>query len=252
MSRPGSTFRANNCAREPIAQLLQTKSAPHEDRFPPRDDRTSRGAPSPIPATSTTSGHCSAHGRIRTCDARFRKPTLYPLSYAGGSGLESGDTSDVVQDPRDARYLSPPIERERVIACLRPSRLEARRTHCTTFPRRGSCRHAPGPRPSGLCRPCSRRAGVATSERIITRRASRAHASPSVPRTGSDPRSAAPTYGQTIGSSIRRNRCRQARSRVAGPRVTGLAAAPVYRSSTTVDTLVTRTPSTTDPEASVP
>ena len=25
-----------------------------------------------------------AHGRIRTCDARFRKPTLYPLSYAGG------------------------------------------------------------------------------------------------------------------------------------------------------------------------
>ena len=29
----------------------------------------------------------SAHGRIRTCDARFRKPTLYPLSYAGESGL---------------------------------------------------------------------------------------------------------------------------------------------------------------------
>ena len=27
----------------------------------------------------------SAHGRIRTCDARFRKPTLYPLSYVGGT-----------------------------------------------------------------------------------------------------------------------------------------------------------------------
>ena len=25
----------------------------------------------------------SALGRIRTCDARFRKPTLYPLSYEG-------------------------------------------------------------------------------------------------------------------------------------------------------------------------
>jgi hypothetical protein len=24
-----------------------------------------------------------ASGRIRTCDARFRKPTLYPLSYGG-------------------------------------------------------------------------------------------------------------------------------------------------------------------------
>ena len=24
-----------------------------------------------------------ALGRIRTCDARFRKPTLYPLSYEG-------------------------------------------------------------------------------------------------------------------------------------------------------------------------
>jgi hypothetical protein len=24
-----------------------------------------------------------APGRTRTCDARFRKPTLYPLSYGG-------------------------------------------------------------------------------------------------------------------------------------------------------------------------
>ena len=35
--------------------------------------------------TSTTihQVHCSAPGRDRTCDARFRKPTLYPLSYWG-------------------------------------------------------------------------------------------------------------------------------------------------------------------------
>jgi hypothetical protein len=25
-----------------------------------------------------------APGRIRTCDTRFRKPLLYPLSYGGG------------------------------------------------------------------------------------------------------------------------------------------------------------------------
>gem|GEM_PF-3822125 len=32
---------------------------------------------------------CSPHGapgRTRTCDARFRKPTLYPLSYGGARG----------------------------------------------------------------------------------------------------------------------------------------------------------------------
>jgi hypothetical protein len=28
-----------------------------------------------------------APGRTRTCDARFRKPTLYPLSYGGSLGL---------------------------------------------------------------------------------------------------------------------------------------------------------------------
>ena len=33
-----------------------------------------------------TRNPASAPGRIRTCDARFRKPTLYPLSY-GGQGV---------------------------------------------------------------------------------------------------------------------------------------------------------------------
>ena len=31
-----------------------------------------------------------APGRIRTCDARFRKPTLYPLSYEGGGPVATG------------------------------------------------------------------------------------------------------------------------------------------------------------------
>ena len=31
-----------------------------------------------------------APGRNRTCDARFRKPTLYPLSYGGGDGAKRG------------------------------------------------------------------------------------------------------------------------------------------------------------------
>jgi hypothetical protein len=28
---------------------------------------------------------CGAPGRIRTCDTRFRKPLLYPLSYEGAT-----------------------------------------------------------------------------------------------------------------------------------------------------------------------
>jgi hypothetical protein len=32
----------------------------------------------------------SAPGRIRTCDTRFRKPVLYPLSYEGGACRKAG------------------------------------------------------------------------------------------------------------------------------------------------------------------
>jgi Phage integrase family len=36
-----------------------------------------------------------APGRIRTCDTRFRKPLLYPLSYGGGTcGLACGNPSE--------------------------------------------------------------------------------------------------------------------------------------------------------------
>jgi hypothetical protein len=53
-----------------------------------------------------------APGRIRTCDARFRKPTLYPLSYgsrrptlsagSGGTGRYGG-----VAQPTS--LISPPV-----------------------------------------------------------------------------------------------------------------------------------------------
>ncbi len=36
-----------------------------------------------------------APGRIRTCDTRFRKPMLYPLSYEGGRGDRSRSGSVV-------------------------------------------------------------------------------------------------------------------------------------------------------------
>ena len=35
------------------------------------------------PLCQKDGGH-GAPGRIRTCDTRFRKPLLYPLSYEGG------------------------------------------------------------------------------------------------------------------------------------------------------------------------
>ncbi len=42
----------------------------------------------------------SALGRNRTCDLRFRKPLLYPLSYEGGDGAKCGakfaDTPHVI------------------------------------------------------------------------------------------------------------------------------------------------------------
>jgi hypothetical protein len=50
---------------------------------------------------------CGALGRIRTCDTRFRKPMLYPLSYEGWpAGTWSGgllDSHIVHQDARSQR-----------------------------------------------------------------------------------------------------------------------------------------------------
>jgi hypothetical protein len=36
-----------------------------------------------------TCGSVGAPGRIRTCDTRFRKPLLYPLSYEGAIAQSS-------------------------------------------------------------------------------------------------------------------------------------------------------------------
>ena len=49
----------------------------------------------------------SAPGRIRTCDARFRKPTLYPLSYGGG--WEGSGYPGRQREPgaEGARYVAP-------------------------------------------------------------------------------------------------------------------------------------------------
>src|SRR3954452_9083351 len=43
------------------------------------------GAPTETPNKALTCRYASAPGRIRTCDTRFRKPMLYPLSYGGSS-----------------------------------------------------------------------------------------------------------------------------------------------------------------------
>src|SRR5829696_4040036 len=48
-----------------------------------------------------------APGRIRTCDARFRKPTLYPLSYGSGLGKPTADdpSADLRPDATVPRLL---------------------------------------------------------------------------------------------------------------------------------------------------
>ena len=45
-----------------------------------RTTATERNAPH---TCDTRGPDCDAPGRIRTCDTRFRKPVLYPLSYEG-------------------------------------------------------------------------------------------------------------------------------------------------------------------------
>src|SRR5437764_10682956 len=59
---------------------LVRAEAPGHPGWPAEQQRRSPGG---------EAGRCEgelsgAPGRIRTCDARFRKPTLYPLSYGGG------------------------------------------------------------------------------------------------------------------------------------------------------------------------
>ncbi len=50
----------------------------------------------------------SAPGMNRTCDLRFRKPSLYPLSYGGGDGAKCGakfaDTPHVINSKGYLRF----------------------------------------------------------------------------------------------------------------------------------------------------
>ena len=49
-----------------------------------------RIAPAGFASTAKTLENIGAPGRTRTCDLRFRKPLLYPLSYGGGDGPKRG------------------------------------------------------------------------------------------------------------------------------------------------------------------
>ncbi|MEY4228838.1 MAG: hypothetical protein RLZ84_1430 [Actinomycetota bacterium] len=42
-------------------------------------------------------GEIGAPGRDRTCDLRFRKPLLYPLSYGGGDGARGAEFTTTPQ-----------------------------------------------------------------------------------------------------------------------------------------------------------
>ena len=42
-----------------------------------------------------------APGRNRTCDARFRKPTLYPLSYGGSRWANHSAGADLIEFTQD-------------------------------------------------------------------------------------------------------------------------------------------------------
>ncbi len=49
-----------------------------------------------------------APGRTRTCDARFRKPTLYPLSYGGGGWQFGWRVAPGANSGRPKPYRRPP------------------------------------------------------------------------------------------------------------------------------------------------
>ena len=55
------------------------------------DGQLALGAGQPTAKMTFELPLCGAPGRIRTCDARFRKPTLYPLSYEGGAVEDVGE-----------------------------------------------------------------------------------------------------------------------------------------------------------------
>lgn len=53
----------------------------------------------------------SAPGRIRTCDTRFRRAVLYPLSYEGGDREESRPSTALRRSRRQHMWRSYPQNR---------------------------------------------------------------------------------------------------------------------------------------------
>ena len=191
----------------------------------PKPERTFLAALSPIPRH-----HTSAHGRIRTCDARFRKPTLYPRATRAGVGWSPATRRTLSRiHGMHATCRRRSNGRGSLHACghraSRPDRRIAPISEVCVRSAYTLCRGI------GIVSTMIRRVGVAISERIVTASGVPCSRSPSVPRTGS-------TFGARLPPTPRPSARRYA----------GTGAA-VYRSSTTVDTQVRRTPSTTDPGA---
>ena len=74
---------ANSSATSPSTPPATT-SPPAHPKAPPAPQKQTARTPMRVRAVSDVlRHHTGALGRIRTCDTRFRKPMLYPLSYEG-------------------------------------------------------------------------------------------------------------------------------------------------------------------------
>ena len=77
-------LRGHRGCREVHGWVLGGRTEVALEGLQPIGHNTGRASGDPSgPQTVTSLQFQGAHGRIRTCDARFRKPTLYPLSYVG-------------------------------------------------------------------------------------------------------------------------------------------------------------------------
>ena len=83
-----SEFQQQNIEASELPEGVLAFAEPYRDRMGKSSDSDGQLALASQSAGRKTASDllfCSAPGRIRTCDARFRKPTLYPLSYEGGA-----------------------------------------------------------------------------------------------------------------------------------------------------------------------
>ncbi len=68
------------------------------------------------PAGALRARQVSAPGRIRTCDTRFRKPMLYPLSYEGEGGSDGPSRELRPRSPKPDPGYRRPHSSERAVA----------------------------------------------------------------------------------------------------------------------------------------